>query len=200
MLLRNVASRVRTNKQTWGFNSKFFLSSEALSDVEKTWSMFPEYKIAAEHLEQGNFTKALPALERVYDVLESAMGKTSPVTTKMVFKIADSQRYSGQFDKSITTLNKLAKSTLNDQIIAKQLISINLIQQRKFSEALTAAKSAVELCENQNPADSDTALFSSSYTMKGLKLSLYHACFSFYQSILHSYDVPYHRHCVTSHW
>jgi hypothetical protein len=163
-------------------------------DQFKLLQMFPEYNSSLEFIQTGEFSKALPLLNRVDEILtqisESSNGNENYSILKnfLAFKTAYIFRYQGEHKKAesllqshISSCQSLSPShwrrqclVSSHQILAScEILSIN----GNADKALSSAKAAVDLCESipkeeeamcEEEGESDLAMMSDSYSLQGL--------------------------------
>ena len=146
--------------------------SMTTNEVEKNLEMFPEYKVAQEHMIAGRFQKAVPNYERVFDSLQSALGLESPLTTHLLYQLANGHRYAGNFQKAQSLLSQYTpKLTQNIEAKLKlnQLQTVVYLLSRHFESALRLSDTNLEECERlSNHENTYSKYLSSLYGSLGI--------------------------------
>eukprot|EP01041_Mallomonas_annulata_P012617 gene12617-26568_t len=162
MTLRiNTHSRLTINKK---LTRKL---SNALSQQYPQLDAFSEYSQVKVFESSGEFSKAVPLMQRVYDVVSTTTGTNSLLSVAASMRIFEQYRYLGKFSDAEKALNLHALQGIPK---AYALQAIARLLRGSATAALEAASEACDIAEAQNSADTDVTVFFGSYTMKGLSL------------------------------
>lgn len=135
--------------------------------------VFPEYKEAIQHELDGKFAKAIPAFERIFDSLHSAVGIDSPLTTSLLYRMSNLHRHLGQFNKSLQLLQTHVpkiQNNLDEKVKLQQLQSAIHLLAAQPDKAMLVAEAAVKICEEQSNHHNNpmSRLLSSAYGQLGI--------------------------------
>lgn len=127
-------------------------------------SVFPEYIDALKLESEGNFKRAIPLLERVLDVVETATGSSSSLASACILKLALLNAKISEFDAAKGILSEAIQKqgplkTRIAQLLAKTKMLTNN-PQSSLSTILATAETSVTICEAQEMNIADHSSFS----------------------------------------
>jgi len=134
-------------------------------------SMFPEYGVAKSEVANGNFKQALPQIQRVHEVISSAMGASSPLAAQVAKDSASTMQLLGDYKGARKVLEELRNASSGDQVSAiksVQYLCENSILMGSFAEAQEYAEKSVEMCEDGDTIEINLDLVANSYSLLGL--------------------------------
>jgi len=154
-------------------------SNTDVQSLRQQLSMFPEYSTAQEFLAAGSFAKALPALQRVGEVLSSTMGASSPLAALVARETARTLQLQGRYEEADNLLQgclRLQHATPSQDehtsVVLLHHITHNHMMRGDFAAAESSADEAVAICEKEvGPAGTPAvplSLMGTSYHMRGL--------------------------------
>jgi tetratricopeptide (TPR) repeat protein len=153
------------NPLSWGKYGVVRSFGTGVQEIEKQLEMFPEFKTGQEMMKMGNFQKAIPNYERVFDSLQAAVGKQSPLTAHLLFQLANCHRYSGHFHKAQSLISQFTpnlKQNMEAKFKLNQLLAVCYVLNRQFRDALTLSTSTLQECEHLNASDNPYSKYLSS--------------------------------------
>jgi len=144
--------------------------ASSTNTLREQLNMFPEYTAAQADITLGKFKQALPAMERMHEVVSSAMGASSSLAALVARERASLLQLTGNFDGA-TKLLSAARSNTTDELEVIRILqhmSRNRILQGDFSGAERDADEGVSRCENAAAEVLPLPLIAASYSMRGL--------------------------------
>jgi len=145
-------------------------SASGANALREQLQMFPEYSAAQADISRGKFKQALPAMERMHEVVNSAMGPSSSLSSLMARERATLLQLTGNFVGATKLLSTAQNNTTDELEVIRTLqhMSRNYILQGDFTAAETTADDAVSRCELAAAEVLPLPLIAASYSMRGL--------------------------------
>lgn len=159
--------------------------SKSVNELAKT---FPELEKARKFRLQGNFKSSLDETTRIHQIVENAMGKSSPMSFDLMCERVEMLRLLGNFSSALKLLHECNPDVSDEESLAHaihrfQLQSLCNLQCGNSDRASSAADLAIQLCEKKNAA---ICHFAASYSLKGClaSSSFFHRLTYFHQTHL----------------
>ena len=134
-------------------------------------SMFPEYGLAQKEVASGNFKQALPQIQRVHEVVSSAMGASSPLAAQVARDSASTLQLLGDYHGARKVLEDLHNASSGDPVStikSVQYLCENSMLSGAFAEAQEYAEKSVEMCEDGDTIEINLDLVANSYSLLGI--------------------------------
>jgi len=145
-------------------------SSSSASTLRDQLGMFPEYSAAQADITSGKFKQALPAMQRMHEVVSSAMGASSTLAGLVARDRATLLQLTGNFDEAGKLLIAAKENTTDELEVIRMLqhLTRNRMLQGDFAGAAQEADEGVSRCENAEAEVLPLPLIAASYSMRGL--------------------------------
>lgn len=145
-------------------------SSSSASTLRDQLGMFPEYSAAQADITSGKFKRALPAMQRMHEVVSSAMGASSTLAGLVARDRATLLQHTGNFDEAGKLLIAAKENTTDELEVIRMLqhLARNRMLQGDFARAAQEADEGVSRCENAKAEVLPLPLIAASYSMRGL--------------------------------
>ena len=143
--------------------------SASISALREQLRAFPEYSAAQADISRGKFQQALPAMQRIHEVVSGAMGSKSALAGLIDRERSLLLQLSGNFEGADKILANARVNAADDSEVVRALQQSvqNRLMWGSMSGAEAHAAEAVNICENAG-ALMPLPLIASSYSMRGV--------------------------------
>lgn len=136
-----------------------------------TLTMFPEYAQAKKNFDEGQFQRAVPDYQRIFEVIQSLnTPQCNPMLLEVTHQLVHSYLYQGQAAKALgvlQTASQLASVTSKEHVVLHLLKSKTHMWSGNFTQSLQSAQKATNTLEALDQ-EGDIKLFADVYGQLGV--------------------------------
>lgn len=136
-----------------------------------TLTMFPEYAQAKKNFDEGQFQRAVPDYQRIFEVVQSLnTPQCNPMLLEVTNQLVHSYLYQGQAAKALgvlQTASQLASVTSKEHVVLHLLKSKTHMWSGNFAQSLQSAQKATNTLEALDQ-EGDIKLFADVYGQLGI--------------------------------